>query len=80
MISLFIQLDSESFRQDELTTEPAERTKVREQRRMSENSLVSSFLNDAVLNPFSSNIKLSIISCGESPSSISFLVGIVPVL
>ncbi|HJD60374.1 MAG TPA: palindromic element RPE3 domain-containing protein [Rickettsia endosymbiont of Omalisus fontisbellaquei] len=45
-----MQLDSESFRQDELTTEPAERTKVREQRRVSENSLVSGFLNDAVKN------------------------------
>nr|WP_081497904.1 palindromic element RPE3 domain-containing protein [Rickettsia japonica] len=43
-----MELDSESFRQDALTTEPAECTKVCEQRRMSENSLVSSFLNDAV--------------------------------
>ncbi|MCC8406951.1 MAG: palindromic element RPE3 domain-containing protein [Rickettsia endosymbiont of Ecitomorpha arachnoides] len=43
-----VQLNSESFRQDELTIEPAERTIVREQRRISENSLVSSFLNDAV--------------------------------
>ncbi|HJD55743.1 MAG TPA: palindromic element RPE3 domain-containing protein [Rickettsia endosymbiont of Pyrocoelia pectoralis] len=77
---MFVQLNSEGFRQDELTIEPAERTTVREQRRVSENSLGSSFLNDAVSKPFSSIMILSIISCGESPSSISFLVGIVPVL
>ena len=43
-----VQLNSECFRQDEFEDEPAERTKVREQRRMSKNSLGSSFLNDAV--------------------------------
>ncbi|MCC8377476.1 MAG: DUF1460 domain-containing protein [Rickettsia endosymbiont of Graphium doson] len=42
------QLNSESFRQDEFKDEPAERIKIREQRRMSKNSLGSSFLNDAV--------------------------------
>ncbi|MCC8369335.1 MAG: palindromic element RPE3 domain-containing protein [Rickettsia endosymbiont of Oxypoda opaca] len=43
-----IQLDSKSFRQDEFKEEPAQRTRVREHRRMPKNSLVSSFLNDAV--------------------------------
>ncbi|MFY9590135.1 bifunctional 2-polyprenyl-6-hydroxyphenol methylase/3-demethylubiquinol 3-O-methyltransferase UbiG [Rickettsia endosymbiont of Halotydeus destructor] len=43
-----VQLNSESFRQDEFKDEPAERTKVREHRRALKNSLVSSFLNDAV--------------------------------
>lgn len=43
-----IQLDSESFRQDEFKSKPAERTIVREQRLDSKNSLVSSFLNDVV--------------------------------
>ncbi|HJD62930.1 MAG TPA: palindromic element RPE3 domain-containing protein [Rickettsia endosymbiont of Degeeriella rufa] len=43
---LKMQLNSKSFRQDEFEDEPAERTKIREQRRISKNSLVSSFLND----------------------------------
>ncbi|WP_052454727.1 MBL fold metallo-hydrolase [Rickettsia hoogstraalii] len=43
-----IQLNSESFRQDEFKSKPEERTEVREQRLGSKNSLVSSFLNDAV--------------------------------
>ena len=42
-----IQLNSASFRQDEFKGKPAERTKVREQRLDSKNSLVSSLLNDA---------------------------------
>ena len=43
-----IQLNSESFRQDEFKSKLAERTKVREHRLNSKNLLVSSFLNDAV--------------------------------
>ncbi|HJD55714.1 MAG TPA: biotin--[acetyl-CoA-carboxylase] ligase [Rickettsia endosymbiont of Pyrocoelia pectoralis] len=43
-----IQLNSQSFRQDEFKAEPAERIKIREHRRMSQNSLASSFVNDAV--------------------------------
>jgi len=43
-----IQLNSESFRQGEFKEEPAERIIIREQRRMPQNSLVSSLLNDAV--------------------------------
>jgi|GEM_PF-808597 len=43
-----VQLNSESFRQDEFKDKPAERIKIREQRRGLQNSLVSSFLNDAV--------------------------------
>ncbi|WP_040257625.1 palindromic element RPE3 domain-containing protein [Rickettsia hoogstraalii] len=42
------QLNSRSFRQDEFKSKPAERTIVREQRLDSKNSLVSSFVNDAV--------------------------------
>ncbi|HJD64773.1 MAG TPA: palindromic element RPE3 domain-containing protein [Rickettsia endosymbiont of Diachasma alloeum] len=43
---LKMQLNSKSFRQDEFEDEPAERTYlVREHRRISKNSLVSSFLN-----------------------------------
>ncbi len=42
---LKMQLNSKSFRQDEFEDKPAERTKLREQRRISKNSLVSSFLN-----------------------------------
>ncbi len=47
-VNLTVELNSESFRQDEFEDKPAQRTKVREHRRMSKNSLVSSFLNDAV--------------------------------
>ncbi|MGX6960608.1 MAG: biotin--[acetyl-CoA-carboxylase] ligase [Rickettsia endosymbiont of Pentastiridius leporinus] len=43
-----IQLNSQSFRQDEFKAEPAERIKIREHRRMPQNSLASSFVNDAV--------------------------------
>nr|WP_253307956.1 UvrD-helicase domain-containing protein [Rickettsia endosymbiont of Ceutorhynchus assimilis] len=43
-----IQLNSESFRQDEFKGELSYRTRVREHRRIQKNSLVSSFLNDAV--------------------------------
>ncbi|WP_419235074.1 palindromic element RPE3 domain-containing protein [Rickettsia endosymbiont of Nabis limbatus] len=43
---LKMQLNSKSFRQDKFEDEPVERTKVREQRQISKNSLVSSFLND----------------------------------
>ncbi|MGL4226480.1 MAG: ATP-dependent Clp protease ATP-binding subunit [Rickettsia sp.] len=43
-----VQLNSENFRQDEFKEESAQRTKVREHRRTPQNSLVSSFLNDAV--------------------------------
>ncbi|CAK6516537.1 tRNA (adenosine(37)-N6)-dimethylallyltransferase MiaA [Rickettsia helvetica] len=43
-----IQLNSESFRQDEFKGEPAQHIKIREHRRILQNSLVSSFLNDAV--------------------------------
>ncbi|MGX6960187.1 MAG: tetraacyldisaccharide 4'-kinase [Rickettsia endosymbiont of Pentastiridius leporinus] len=43
-----VELNSERFRQDEFKEEPAQRTKVREHRRMPQNSLESSFLNDAV--------------------------------
>ena len=41
------ELNLERFRQDEFKEESAERTKVREHRRMPQNSLVLSFLNDA---------------------------------
>jgi len=44
----YIQHNSESFRQDEFKGEPAERIKIREQRRSLQNSLVSSFMNYAV--------------------------------
>ncbi|WP_341792698.1 MULTISPECIES: palindromic element RPE3 domain-containing protein [unclassified Rickettsia] len=43
-----IQLNSESFRQDEFKGELSYRTRVREYRRIQKNSLVSSFMNDAV--------------------------------
>lgn len=43
-----IQLNSESFRQGEFKEEPGERIIIREQRRMPQNSLVSSLLNDTV--------------------------------
>lgn len=42
-----IELNLERFRQDEFKEESAQRTKVREHRRMPQNSLVLSFLNDA---------------------------------
>nr|WP_253310102.1 palindromic element RPE3 domain-containing protein [Rickettsia endosymbiont of Ceutorhynchus assimilis] len=42
--------NSESFRQDEFKDEPAQRTRVREYRRVLRNSLVSSDREDAVLN------------------------------
>ncbi|WP_202068766.1 DUF6314 family protein [Rickettsia tillamookensis] len=47
-IAYFLQLNSQSFRQDKFKSKPAERTKVREQRLDSKNLLVSSFVNDAV--------------------------------
>ncbi|QQV75256.1 hypothetical protein H6P87_00808 [Rickettsia tillamookensis] len=43
-----IQLNSQSFRQDEFNSKSAERTIVREHRLNSKNSPVSSFVNDAV--------------------------------
>ena len=43
------QLNLKSFRQDEFKEEPAERTKVREHRLYPQNSLGSSFLNDAIV-------------------------------
>ncbi|CAG2161603.1 unnamed protein product [Oppiella nova] len=44
-----LQLNSQSFRQDEFETTPCASVQiVREQRRMAKNSLVSSFVNDAV--------------------------------
>ncbi len=43
-----VQLNSESFRQDKFKDEPAQRTRVREHRRMSKNLLVSSDRDDAV--------------------------------
>lgn len=43
-----VQHISESSRQDEFKGEPAERTKVREHRRILQNSLVLSFLKYAV--------------------------------
>ncbi|WP_041078061.1 palindromic element RPE3 domain-containing protein [Rickettsia asembonensis] len=43
-----IQHNLESFRQDEFKCEPAQRIKIREYRRVMQNSLVSSFLNYAV--------------------------------
>ncbi|HJD58746.1 MAG TPA: palindromic element RPE3 domain-containing protein [Rickettsia endosymbiont of Ceroptres masudai] len=43
-----IQLNLDRFRQDEFKGKPEERTEVREQRLDSKNSLVSSFLNEAV--------------------------------
>ncbi|WP_410526096.1 rRNA maturation RNase YbeY [Rickettsia endosymbiont of Ceutorhynchus obstrictus] len=44
-----IQLNSERFRQDEFNGELSYRTRVREHRRIQKNSLVSSFMNDAIL-------------------------------
>ncbi|QQV75763.1 Threonylcarbamoyl-AMP synthase [Rickettsia tillamookensis] len=46
-----VQLNSQSFRQDEFKGESAQRTLVREHRRVLQNSLVSSFVNDAVKAP-----------------------------
>ncbi|MCC8406921.1 MAG: DUF1674 domain-containing protein [Rickettsia endosymbiont of Sceptobius lativentris] len=43
-----IQLNSQSFRQDEFKSKSAERTYVREHRLISKNSPVSSFVNDVV--------------------------------
>nr|WP_253310087.1 palindromic element RPE3 domain-containing protein [Rickettsia endosymbiont of Ceutorhynchus assimilis] len=43
-----MQLNSERFRQDEFNGEPAQRTRVREHRRIQKNSLVSSFMNNAI--------------------------------
>lgn len=43
------QLNLKSFRQDEFKEEPAEHTKVREHRLYPQNSLGSSFLNDAIV-------------------------------
>ncbi|ABV74563.1 ABC-type multidrug transport system, ATPase and permease components [Rickettsia akari str. Hartford] len=43
-----LQLNSESFRQDEFKSKSTERTYVREYRLNSKNSPVSSFVNDAV--------------------------------
>ncbi|WP_342270615.1 palindromic element RPE3 domain-containing protein [Rickettsia endosymbiont of Orchestes rusci] len=45
-----IQLNSERFRQDEFKGELSYRIRVREYRRIQKNSLVSTFLNDAVLH------------------------------
>ncbi|MFY9590175.1 palindromic element RPE3 domain-containing protein [Rickettsia endosymbiont of Halotydeus destructor] len=50
-----VQLNSKSFRQDEFKEESAQRTIVREHRRRPKNSLVSSFLNDAVFNDLLGN-------------------------
>nr|WP_253310077.1 palindromic element RPE3 domain-containing protein [Rickettsia endosymbiont of Ceutorhynchus assimilis] len=47
-----MQLNSERFRQDEFNGEPAQRTRVREHRRIQKNSLVSSFMNDAIRHFF----------------------------
>ncbi|WP_342256984.1 palindromic element RPE3 domain-containing protein [Rickettsia endosymbiont of Aspidapion aeneum] len=44
----WLQLNSESFRQDEFEEGPAQRTGVREYRRMPKNLLVSSDRDDAV--------------------------------
>ncbi|WP_341790297.1 metal ABC transporter solute-binding protein, Zn/Mn family [Rickettsia endosymbiont of Polydrusus tereticollis] len=46
-----IQLNSESFRQDEFKGEPAQRIIIREHRRIQKNSLVSSDRDDAVHKP-----------------------------
>lgn len=43
------QLNLKSFRQNEFKEEPAERTKIREHRLYPQNSLGSSFLNDAIV-------------------------------
>ncbi|WP_253308419.1 palindromic element RPE3 domain-containing protein [Rickettsia endosymbiont of Orchestes rusci] len=45
---MYIQLNSERFRQDEFNGELSYRTRVREYRQIRKNSLVSSFMNDAV--------------------------------
>ncbi|KJW03437.1 tRNA threonylcarbamoyl adenosine modification protein YgjD [Rickettsia endosymbiont of Ixodes pacificus] len=50
----------ESFRQDEFKEEPAQRTKVREHRRKPQNSLVSSFLNDDVINDIAASFQFTI--------------------
>ncbi|WP_410526158.1 palindromic element RPE3 domain-containing protein [Rickettsia endosymbiont of Orchestes rusci] len=55
-LSEVIQLNSQSFRQDEFEDESAQRTKVREHRRVPKNSLVSSFVNDAVDHPHDSKL------------------------
>ncbi|WP_040255957.1 palindromic element RPE3 domain-containing protein [Rickettsia hoogstraalii] len=47
-----LQLNSESFRQEEFKVEPAQRIIIREHRRTPQNSLGSSFLNDAVLTAY----------------------------
>ncbi|HJD58432.1 MAG TPA: tRNA (adenosine(37)-N6)-threonylcarbamoyltransferase complex transferase subunit TsaD [Rickettsia endosymbiont of Ceroptres masudai] len=56
----------ESFRQDEFKEEPAQRTKVHEYRRKPKNSLVSSFLNDDVINDIAASFQFTI---GEILSS-----------
>ncbi|MGL4226702.1 MAG: tRNA (adenosine(37)-N6)-threonylcarbamoyltransferase complex transferase subunit TsaD, partial [Rickettsia sp.] len=56
----------ESFRQDELQEESAQRTKVREHRRKPQNSLESSFLNDDVINDIAASFQFTI---GEILSS-----------
>ncbi|MCC8467542.1 MAG: palindromic element RPE3 domain-containing protein [Rickettsia endosymbiont of Eriopis connexa] len=48
MIS-YLQLNSENFRQEEFKVEPAQRIIIREHRRVTQNSLGSSFLNNAVV-------------------------------
>ncbi|CEO16833.1 tRNA N6-adenosine threonylcarbamoyltransferase [Rickettsia monacensis] len=50
----------ESFRQDEFKEEPAQRTKVCEHRRKPQNSLVSSFLNDDVINDIAASFQFTI--------------------
>ncbi|MCC8462126.1 MAG: palindromic element RPE3 domain-containing protein [Rickettsia endosymbiont of Ecitomorpha arachnoides] len=67
-----LQLNSEDFRQDEFKSKPAERTEVREQRLGSRNSLVSSFLNDAVPSLYAKDTSLNIISPLEIFNSVAF--------
>ncbi|ABV74474.1 O-sialoglycoprotein endopeptidase [Rickettsia akari str. Hartford] len=56
----------ESVRQDEVQEEFAQRTKVHEHRRKLQNSLVSSFLNDSVINDIAASFQFTI---GEILSS-----------
>ncbi|HJD59053.1 MAG TPA: palindromic element RPE3 domain-containing protein [Rickettsia endosymbiont of Ceroptres masudai] len=72
-----LQLNSEDFRQDEFKSKPAERTEVREQRLGSRNSLVSSFLNDAVPSLYAKDTSLNIISPLEIFNSTAFSLSII---
>ncbi|WP_341792801.1 MULTISPECIES: palindromic element RPE3 domain-containing protein [unclassified Rickettsia] len=68
-----IQLNSERFRQDEFKGELSYRTRVGEHRRVWKNSLVSTFLNDAVQQRFQSPaMTFGVSTQQQSPHLMSF--------